>query len=105
MPHDRTIPATGIAHDQNWFPRMFGADAKVAVYWMTSADVVDLVGTYATVSAANTARDTAEKANGAKPAVSVNWTHSDFSTIPAGAIRHPDAREDLPAWYDEEPCS
>ncbi len=103
MPDNRTLPARGIAHDQSRFPRLFDASYKVVVYWQTGPDEVTEVGNYATVSAANTARDAAVKANGAKPSVAINWAHSDMKHINVGAIKHPDAREDLPAWYDEEP--
>lgn len=99
----RTLPPRGLAHDQSWWPAMFDISQKVVCYWMVSADNPTVVGYYSTVSAANTARDAAEKANGAKPVVSINWTHPDISTIPVGPILHTDAREDLPSWIDEVP--
>ena len=105
MPVNRLIPAQGIAHDQRRFPRLFDPSYKVVVYWTTSADVVTLVGDYSSVSAANTARDGAVKANGAKPSVAVNWWHADMKHRGGGEVLHPDAREVLPAWYDEEPAT
>ncbi len=105
MPADRTIPPRGVAHDQSRFPRLFDASKKVVAYWHTGPDEVTVVGYYDTVSAANTASASAAKANGARPRVLVNWAHGDISHINSGAISHPDAREDLPAWYDEDPAA
>ena len=103
MPDNRKLPATGLAHDQARWKDLFSSAEKVVLYWPVSAGVVTIVSYYSTVSAANTARDAAAKASGAKPVVLINWAHSDISHIPVGPILHPDAREDLPAWIDEEP--
>ncbi len=68
--------------------------------WTTAADTVTVESYENTVSAANTARDAAAKANGAKPVVMINWWHSDMKHINVGPKVYMDAREDLPSWVD-----
>jgi len=103
VPLNRHLPGTGLASDQVWFAEMFGASTKVAVYWLTAADTVTIVGTYDTVSAANTAA-LAAKSGQLYPRVAINWWHADIATISVGPHRHPDATEDLPAWVDADPA-
>lgn len=101
----RTIPSTGLSHDSRYLARC-GLDAsqKVAVFWVTGADAVTLVGYYDTVSEANTAAAAARNSVGAYPRVFVNWWHPDIAHVTVGSIAHPDAREDLPSWIDADPA-
>ena len=99
MPRNRIIPPTGVASDQERWPRLLDSSQRVALVWTTAADTVTATY-YSTVSAANTARTATAKTNGAMGSVMINWWHSDIAHLPAGPFQHPDAREALPAWID-----
>lgn len=101
----RTIPATGISHDQRRLQRL-GLDSsqRVAVFWPTGPDTCTLVGYYSTVSAANTAAAAAVNADGAYPTVFVNWWHSTITFKSVGPILHRDAQTALPSWIDADPA-
>lgn len=104
MPRDRKHPATGISHDSKFWSRLLDVSERVAVYFPSNtAETLTVVGYYDSVSEANTAARLNAKSNGALPTVTINWWHSTISTIQVGAIRHPDAREDLPSWIDADP--
>lgn len=105
MPLDRSYPhgdQVYAALEQDRFPRLFDSSQKVAVYWLTAADTVTVVGYYDTVSAANAAA-LANKSGQKYPRVLVNWGHPDIEKRGGGVLQTPDAREDLPSWYDEDP--
>lgn len=104
MPLDRKIPAAGIGHGKSIWDRLFPAASKVCVWWPSSADSVTIVGSYDTVSAANSAARAARAANGAYPHVSINWWHADFDHISIGPIAHRNAQSEMPAWYDADPA-
>jgi len=92
------------AIDSEWFSRVLDSSKKVAVFWLTSADTVTLVGYYTSVSAANTAAAAAVNDAGAYPKVMINWAHSDITKMNLGPVPCWDARTDLPSWIDEDPA-
>lgn len=100
MPRNRTIPPAGIAAGQDIWARLLDISEKVAVVWVEGPDDWTVESYESTVSAANTTRNGAVKANGAKPDVMINWWHSDVPHENVGALVHVDAGEDLPAWID-----
>lgn len=95
--------AAGPAHDSRRWGRIFDAAQRVVVYWPAAPDSITLVGYYTTVSAANTAAQTAKNAVGALPKVAINWWHTTITHVQVGNLQHPDARVALPSWIDAEP--
>lgn len=104
MPRNRRYPPGGLAYGQDTWNAVFTSTEKVAVYWPNGPNTVTLVGYYDTVSEGNSAALAAVNDAGMYPHVIVNWWHSDFSHIKVGPIAHRDSREDMPAWYDEDPA-
>jgi hypothetical protein len=103
MPRDRNIPSSGLAYDGKWWSRFLDMSEKVAVYFVTNPDTLDIIGYYDTVSAANTAAIANVNAEGAYPRVDINWFHSTITHIRVGPIQHPDARVNYPSWIDADP--
>lgn len=91
--------------DQDFWAVALDPSQKVAVYWPDTASSPTVVGYYESVSLANAAAASAVASNGSLPKIAINWAHPDISHIQVGVVAHPDAREDLPDWIDEEPAS
>ncbi len=97
----RIKPPLGYYAGQEWWARHFLKTSRVAVYWPEGPDSVTLVSYETTVSAGNAAAAAAERPNGQRPLVAINWWHSSIAQLPVGKKSHPDAREALPSWIDE----
>jgi hypothetical protein len=88
-----------MALEQDWFLRTFDGSKKVVVYVPDGFDSVTISAYYDTVSAANTAAASVDRAR-----VAINWWHPDVVRVKVGPVQHTDAREDLPAWIDADPA-
>jgi hypothetical protein len=72
------------------------------VYWPNEAGNPTLIAYYNTVSAGKAARLAAIRANGSLPTIAINQRHPDIAKLDANFEASRDAREDLPAWWDED---
>ena len=99
---DLSLPQSGIYQASNWWAANLDPAERVAVYYVTDAETITLVGYYDTVSDGNAAAEALRTAAGVVPTVTINWTHSSITQYQVEHVSHPDGRVALPSWIDAE---